>query len=162
MNDALTAMVEGILDTVWTYFLDGQQSNMKLNDGSTANIQAAHILGYGGAAVCFFLGMAGAYAAGASVIVDVQASFFGFLEDFQDNDLYRVYFDGDSETPTVDPVTGEETAGDEPGLEKFLNKWGFNFAATVGVFMWHVGVIIGVSLVTSFDIFYQIQALDVA
>lgn len=75
------------MDNLWTYFLGSQ----------TAGPQGGDILGWGGGALAFFLAMGGAYEAGVSVIQSVEASFFAFLEDFQDNDAYLDFLDKDSD-----------------------------------------------------------------
>ena len=71
---------------MWTYFFGSQPAAFLYSNGSAPVLMPAQYLGYGGAALAFFLSVAGAYIAGASTIKQVENSFFSFLEDFQDND----------------------------------------------------------------------------
>lgn len=77
MDATVAGNVEGIMSTLWTYFF-----------GEDPGLTGAHVptpglfLGYGGAAVSFFLSVAGAYTAGSTMITVIEESFWSFLEDF--------------------------------------------------------------------------------
>ena len=93
MDTVLETNIESVLKTLWDYFFGSRPQAFLYNDGSTPRLQPSLYMGYGGAALAFFLSVAGAYIAGATTINQVENSFFSFLEDFQDNDDYIALMD---------------------------------------------------------------------
>ena len=86
MDAAIETNIESVVTSMWSYFFGSVPSAFNYSNGGTPRLMPAQMMGYGGAALAFFLSVAGAYIAGATTIKQVENSFFSFLEDFQDND----------------------------------------------------------------------------
>lgn len=81
MDSAIGTGVNGVLSTLVTY-LFGSTVDLKNASGTAVQWQLGLYLGYGGAALAFFLSVAGAYTAGSNIISELDVSYFSFLEDF--------------------------------------------------------------------------------
>lgn len=93
MDTTVETNILGVMNTMWTYFFGSVPTAWNYSNGTAAKIMPAQYMGYGGAALAFFLSVAGAYIAGSTTIKQVENSFFSFLEDFQDNDNYIALMD---------------------------------------------------------------------
>ena len=81
MDSTLTTAISGLLSAEWQYLYSGGNTAV-YGSGITNGFQAGSFLGYGGAAIAFFLSLSGAYTAGAKLVTSTEAGFFSFLDDF--------------------------------------------------------------------------------
>lgn len=72
MDSTLEGNIETVLGTLWTYFFGSKPNDFNYNNGTTPRLQPSLYMGYGGAALAFFLSVAGAYIAGATTINQVE------------------------------------------------------------------------------------------
>jgi len=100
-------------------------------------------LGYGGAALCFFLSVAGAYVAGSATIKQLENSFFSFLEDFQDNDNYVALMD--------DADMGQ-------AFYDFLVYYSWDMLVMGLAMYWHCSFLIGMGLLAAVLIISKVKA----
>lgn len=104
-------------------------------------------MGYGGASFVFLLSVAGAFTAGANIIKQVEASFFAFLETFQDDERF-----------------GGEAFMDDPdrdaGFKTFLVAYAIDIAVMTVVTFWHILFLIMMGVGTSATLFSQIESLN--
>ena len=68
MDSVLETNIESVLSTLWTYFFGSRPNAFLYNNGTTPRLHPSLYMGYGGAALAFFLSVAGAYIAGATTI----------------------------------------------------------------------------------------------
>lgn len=99
-------------------------------------------MGYGGAAISIFLSVFGAYSVGAAAIKGIEASYFAFLSEFQDNDKYN-----------------ELLYDDENGslMHDFLTYFAWDLFILNSFVFWHVFFLIAMGTMASLYILWKIQ-----
>lgn len=97
-------------------------------------------MGYGGASFVFLLSVAGAFTAGANIITQVEASFFAFLETFQDSGK----FDGESFMDDADR---------DAGFKTFLVAYAIDIAVMTLATFWHIFFLIMMGVGTAATLF---------
>lgn len=87
------------------------------------------------------LSIYGAYTAGHSVIKALEVSYFGFLEEFQDNDRY------------ITELENDETG---PLLHDFLTYYAWDLFILSSFMFWHIFFLIGTGAIASGTIYSKI------
>lgn len=88
MDSAITAGIDARITAQVNYFFTSSYPSLSFSNATPGEMMPAVVLGLAGASLAFFLSMAGAYQAGQTAITQVEASFFSFLETFQDNERF--------------------------------------------------------------------------
>lgn len=145
MDTTVTDNISTILKNALMY-LYGSTPTFTQNSADQ-RMQPAVMMGYGGAALSLFLSVFGAYSAGATAIQAIEASYFAFLEDFQDNEKYINIIDDDENGPL---------------LHDFLTYYAWDLFILTGFVFWHVFFLIGMGALSSFWLMFKIQGYDEA
>lgn len=144
MDTTVTDNVSAIVNTVWTY-LYGSTPSFGTPATADQRLQPAVWMGYGGAALAIFLSVFGSYSAGHSAIVGIEASYYAFLQEFQDNEKYEKIMD-------------DEEYG--PLMHDFLTYYAWDLFILNGFIFWHVFFLIGMGAGSSLFILYKIKGYD--
>jgi len=107
-------------------------------------VAPAKLLAYGGAGLCAFLSIAGAFTAGTTAISSLEASFFAVLEDYQDNDAWNI-------------IDDKELG---PQFGNFISVYAIDTAILMLAVFWHVFYLIGMGLAGAFFLLTYISGQE--